>query len=234
MLVGVDQHSDYPPAIVGPLARVGPDLHVDVEKIRALSPDLVLYSQTIPGHEVALAELEASGLPVLVLAPQTLDDVYADIERIGDALGVNGRGQKLAAEMRAAIGGDPPLPWRLRVLVEWWPKPVIAAGRRSWVTDLLRLAGGANALEERDVASAPLGDDEVRDLAPNAVVIAWCGVPERNYRVDIVRNRAGWRDVPAVRDGCVYPITEAWLGRPGPRLVEGYRALRRVCEATVG
>jgi iron complex transport system substrate-binding protein len=234
LLVGVDQHSDHPPEIVGSLARVGPDLHVDVGLILALAPDLVLYSLTIPGHEIALAELQAANVPVLVLAPKSLDDVYADVVRIADALGVHERGVRLAAEMKAAIGGDPPLSWRPRVLVEWWPKPVIAAGRRSWVTDLLRLAGGINALEDRDVASTPLGDDEVVALAPNAVVIAWCGVPAHKYRPDIVASRAGWRDVPAVRDACIYPITEAWLGRPGPRLVDGYRALRQILETTVG
>ena len=54
-IVGCDDHSDFPPEVVGRAARVGPDLHVDVEKVKALRPDLVVYSLTIPGHERALA-----------------------------------------------------------------------------------------------------------------------------------------------------------------------------------
>jgi iron complex transport system substrate-binding protein len=39
--------------------------------------------------------------------------------------------------------------------------------------------------------------------------------------------------VPAVKHGRIYPVTEAFLGRPGPRLVEGYRALTRICSVAV-
>ena len=58
--------------------------------------------------------------------------------------------------------------------------------------------------------------------------MSWCGVPIENYRSDIVRRRAGWAGVPAIRNDQIYAVTEAFLGRPGPRLVEGYRALRKL------
>jgi iron complex transport system substrate-binding protein len=44
----------------------------------------------------------------------------------------------------------------------------------------------------------------------------------------VVLRREGWEDIPAVRHQRVHPITEAFLGRPGPRLVDGYRALRKL------
>jgi len=50
----------------------------------------------------------------------------------------------------------------------------------------------------------------------------------------VVRRRPGWAAVPALRHDRIVPITEAWLGRPGPRLVEGYRALRAVIDAVAG
>src|SRR5687767_10391073 len=51
LLVGVDDHSDYPVEVVKRLPRVGPDLGIDVERVKALQPDLVLASLTVPGHE---------------------------------------------------------------------------------------------------------------------------------------------------------------------------------------
>lgn len=231
-IVGVDDHSDFPADVVARAARVGPDLHVDVAKVAACRPDLVLYSDTIPGHDKALAELRAAGLRVEVIAPRSVADVLANVLHIADLLGVPDRGRALADELLAGLAPSSPLSWSPRVLVEWWPKPSIAAGRRSWVHDLIVAAGGRNALDE-DVASRPLGDDEAARLAPDLIVVAWCGVPLHKYRTELVLNRPTWSEVPAVRERAVVPITEAWLGRPGPRLVLGYRALRRALEEVI-
>ncbi|MBA2320193.1 MAG: ABC transporter substrate-binding protein [Deltaproteobacteria bacterium] len=226
-LVGVDDHSDFPEEVVADLPRVGPDLSIDVDAVAALRPDLVLASLTVPGHERIVAALVARGLPFVAPEPVSLDDVYRDIRDIGNALGADRAAEEEVARMQAAM---PPvhLDRRPTVLVEWWPKPVIVPGRQSWVTDLIHLAGGRNPLAERDVKSTPVTDDEVVALAPDAVVISWCGVPLHRYRRDVVSRRAAWAGVPAVRNERIVPITEAFLGRPGPRLVEGYRALRAV------
>ncbi|MGH8518151.1 MAG: ABC transporter substrate-binding protein [Panacagrimonas sp.] len=230
-LVGVDDDSDYPPEVVGPLPKLGRDLSLDVARVRELAPDLVLSSRTLPGHDQIVTELEAQGLRTLVCEPLHLDDVYDDIGRIAQALGVPERGAALVEEMRAAM---PPVPVRAdapRVLVEWWPKPVIAPTRESWATDLVTLAGGVNPWEGLAGKSQPLTDEQVLDARPDVVVMAWCGVPLHNYRADIVRRRPGWEAVPAVRNDRIHAVTEAFLGRPGPRLVQGYRALRALIAA---
>jgi iron complex transport system substrate-binding protein len=114
------------------------------------------------------------------------------------------------------------------VLVQWWPKPVIAPGRRSWVDDLLRGAGARNPLGDEAVKSRPLDDAEVADIGPDVIVLSWCGVDPAKYRPDVVYRNEAFADVPAVREGRVVCIPEAWMGRPGPRLVEGSRALHEV------
>jgi iron complex transport system substrate-binding protein len=230
LLVGIDTDSDHPPEVVAPLPKLGRDLELDVAGVIALKPDLVLSSLTVPGHERIVGELEAAGLPTLVCDPQSLEDIYSDIRRIAAALGVAQRGEKLVAEMRAAMPSVTSAR-RPRLLVEWWPKPVIVPARRSWASDLVMLAGGENPWGQVDAKSAPLTDEQILAAAPDAVVMSWCGVREENYRADIVRRRPGWADVPAVKHNRIVPITEAWLGRPGPRVVEGYRALRRVVES---
>jgi len=227
LLVGIDTDSDHPPEVVAPLPKLGRDLDLDVAGVLALEPDLVLTSLTVPGHERIVGELEAAGVRTLVCDPRSLDDVYDDIRRLAEALEVPERGERLVRQMRAAMPRLA-LPRPPPVLVEWWPKPVIAPARQSWVTDLIELAGGRNPWGGIDAKSLPLEDAQVLAAAPAAVVMSWCGVKQENYRAEIVRRRPGWQDVPAVRHDRIVPITEAWLGRPGPRLVEGYRALREV------
>jgi iron complex transport system substrate-binding protein len=231
LLVGVDTDSDFPADIVAPLPKLGRDLELDVAQVVALKPDLVLTSLTVPGHEEIVVELRKAGLATIVCDPQSLDDVYADIRNIAEALNVASRGDALVAQMREAmppvkVAADAP-----KILVEWWPKPVIAPARRSWTTDLIALAGGVNPCGSVDAKSVSLANAWIVDAAPDAIVMSWCGVREENYRADVVCRREGFAGVPAVRQGRVVPITEAFLGRPGPRLVEGYRALRKLVAA---
>jgi iron complex transport system substrate-binding protein len=225
----VDADSDYPPEVVAPLPKPGRDLDLDVAAVAALKPDLVLTSLTVPGHERIVGELRARGLPHLVVDPVGLDGVYDSIIQVAEALGVLRKGRALVARMQAEMPPVEPGGGRARVLVEWWPKPVIAPARQSWVNGLLRLAGGVNPFESRDGKSAEISDDEARAAAPDAIVMSWCGVKEDKYRPEVVARRPGWAGVPAVRDGRIHAVTEAFLGRPGPRLVEGYRALARIC-----
>jgi iron complex transport system substrate-binding protein len=108
---------------------------------------------------------------------------------------------------------------------------VIAPGRRSWVHDLLERAGARNALGHRDVKSEPLTDEAVAHLAPDIIVVSWCGVRFEKYRPEVVSANPAFQSVPAVASGRVACVPEAFLGRPGPRLVEGHAALRALTAA---
>ena len=229
LLVGVDDHSDFPPDLVRSLPRVGPDLTIDVDRVAALKPDLVLASLTVPGHERVVESLERAKLPYVATEPTRVEDVYADVRKVGDLLGLQERAAEVVEEMRAAFRPKPSAPGgRPKVLVEWWPKPVIVPGAKSWVTDMIAAAGGTNPLGEEPVKSRPITDEEARAMDPDAVVISWCGVRPEKYRPDVVARRPAWRELRAVTSGRIFPISEAFLGRPGPRLVDGVRALERV------
>lgn len=241
LLVGVDDHSDWPPELVDPLPKVGPDLDIDVDAVAGLEPDLVLATLTVPGHEKVVAKLEAAGLPFIAPEPVSIPDVYRDIREIAGLLGVEERGETVVAEMRQVLGdGVPGAPGpdgggdaddRPSILIQWWPKPVITPGRLSWAHEAVVRAGGRTTLGHEEVKSRPLENDEVVALAPDAIVLSWCGVHPDKYRPDVVLNNPDFADVPAVRNGQVHCIGEPFLGRPGPRLVEGVRRLREVVSA---
>ena len=229
-LIGVDDDSDHPPEIVATLPKLGRDLDLDVAAVIALKPDLVLSSLTVPGHERIVDALEAAGIRTLVCDPQSLEDVYGDVRRIAAALGVAHRVERLVTQKRERMQPVERTA-RPRVLLEWWPKPVIVPARRSWATDLVELAGGINPWGAMDAKSKPLEPHEAIAASPDIVVMSWCGVAEANYRAEVVRRRPGWQAVPAVAHNRIFPITEAWLGRPGPRLMDGYDALKRHIDA---
>jgi len=231
-LVGVDDHSDYPPEVVEPLPRIGPDLDIDVERVIQLEPDLVITSLTVPGHERCLGRLQAAGLPCLVTEPHSLAGVASDIRRIGLAIDAVAAAEVLAGRFDQALTRPRPDHIPVPVLVEWWPKPVIVPGRRSWVNEMLELAGAINPWVNEDAESLEVDTAKVVDAAPQVIVMSWCGVQEDKYRPHIVRRRPGWDRVPAVRDNRIIPISEAWLGRPGPRLLQGIEKLRSAINQT--
>jgi len=236
LLVGVDDHSDWPPALVDPLPKVGPDLDIDVERVADLEPDLVLATLTVPGHERVVERLEAAKLPFVAPEPTSIPDVYRDIRDIGELLGVTHRAEALVAQMRAELGdGSAPGAVSDRdgpsILIQWWPKPVITPGRLSWAHEAVLRAGGRTPIGDEEVKSRPITNEEVVALAPDAIVLSWCGVHPDKYRPEVVLENPDFADVPAVRNRQVHCIGEPFLGRPGPRLVEGVRALRQVVEA---
>jgi iron complex transport system substrate-binding protein len=230
-LVGVDDHSDFPAEALRRLPRVGPDLDIDIAKVASLKPDLVLATLTVPGHERVVEGLEKAGLPYIAPEPITLADVYASIRTIAALLGAPKRGEGIVMEMKETLCPVPPLAEPPSVLVQWWPRPVIAPTSESWVNDLFRLAGAHNPLGSEPGKSRPLKDEAVARLDPDAIILSWCGVNPSKYRPDVIYRNPLWQGVKALRHGRVFSIPEAYLGRPGPRLVEGYKALRRIVEA---
>lgn len=228
-LVGVDDHSDFPDDVVARLPRVGPDLDIDVERVAALRPDLVLASLTVPGHERIVERLSRARLPFIATEPVSLSDVYDDIAKVGELVGARDRAAAVVLEMKRELEARPAEAGPA-VLVEWWPKPVIVPGRLSWVTDMIAAAGGRNPLGDEPVKSRPITDDEARAFDPDAVVISWCGVKLEKYRPDVVRRRAAWQGLSALERSAIYCVPEAYLGRPGPRLTEGVRALRAIVQ----
>src|SRR5919201_2993003 len=148
-LVGLDDFSDWPPAVQH-LPRVGRDLDVDLERVACLEPDLVLASLSVPGMERNIERLASSGLPYAVIEPRGLDGVFENVREVAALLGEPERGERLAAELRARmdaiVGAAAPAAaqHRPRVYWEWWPRPPITPGGRSWMTRLIAMAGGWN------------------------------------------------------------------------------------------
>ncbi|MEX2355448.1 MAG: cobalamin-binding protein [Thermaerobacterales bacterium] len=231
-LVGVDDHSDYPPEVVGDLPRVGPDLQIDIDRAAALKPDLILASLSVPGMERNVEQLVERGLRHIVLNALSMEEVFADILWVARETGSEERGLQVVSRMKerlAAVSGEveklragrPPV----NLFWEWWPKPLITPGRQSWINDVCRIAGARNIFEDLDAASQPVESETVVARSPDAVVLCWCGTLQPMMDPERVRQRPGWAGLAAVRDDRIFALPEELFGRPGPRLVEGAEIL---------
>ena len=227
MLVGVDEHSDSPAELVAKLPKVGPDLTIDIKKVAELKPDLVLATLTVPGHEKNIEGLQKAALNYIAPEPVSLADVFDNIRQIASLLGKDEKGSELVAKMKAELE---PVSSKLKpkILVQWWNKPTISPAKLSWVSDLIALAGGENPLAHEDYKSRPISNQEVAEINPDIIVLAWCGVDYKKLRPDVIYKNKLWSEVKAVKNKQVFTIPEAFLGRPGPNLVLGYKELKRI------
>lgn len=230
-LVAVDDHSDHPASVVEKLPRLGPDLSIDVAALESLNPDIVLASLTVPGHEKVVEEIAARGLPYVAPDPQSLSDIFRDIGDIAHRLAVPERGEALIGWMKKGLQRVNPSRPGKPVLIEWWPRPVYAPGQNSWVNEMLELAGAVNPWNEFPAHSFELTPEQANEKDPEAIVISWCGIDPSNYKPEKVLSRSGWQEISAIRHEKVFCISEAYLGRPGPRVVEGVRRLKRVVKS---
>jgi iron complex transport system substrate-binding protein len=225
-VVGVDVWSDYPPR-VRELPKVGSDLHVDIDAVRTLEPDLVVASLHVPGMQDNIPLFEAAGLAYLAVGGVGLEGVWRDMRIVGRYLGRLERADRLVADTqrRMALVGErygvvehrPTVHW------EWSARPVVA-GRRSWISEIIRLAGGENAYGDLDVESTRLTVEEAVARQPEVVVACWCGARKLPTEHRIL-SRPGWEATPAVRNSRVVVFAEDLFGRPGPRLADGLEKL---------
>ncbi len=217
-VVGADDDSDHPAAVAG-LPRVGRDLQIDVERVAALAPDLVLASLSVPGMERNVAALAARRLPFLTLNPQSLGEVLADIRLVGRVTGAEGAAatlvidleRRIAAVQAATAALDPAA--RPVVYWEWWPRPPISPGRRSWITDLLALAGARNLHGDADRTSLVVEDAATRAADPEVAIVCWCGARKLVAPAKIAA-RPGWK---AYARSARAASTRCWKRRSGDR-----------------
>ena len=227
-VVACEDSSDFPPEVQG-LPRLGPDLGPDLDALAALEPDLVLSSLSVPGMERVVTGLRARGIPQLVLAPRSYADVLAEIERCGAALGVADRAADVVADLgrqRGALEAANGRGARVRVYLEWWPKPMFTPGVDCYSNELIALAGGVNVFGDRPGASLQITPDDVVAAKPDICFVSWCGVAEDKLDPDNLRRRPGLQSLRAP----VYTLDERFSGRPGPRMLEASRRIAAAIE----
>jgi iron complex transport system substrate-binding protein len=213
---------------------------VDAERLRALKPELILTQSrcevcavSLEDVQQALADWTGARPQILSLSPARLEDVWGDVQRVGEAIGIGDRAKEVTDALRArtqsiaqraATHTDAPT-----VLCLDWIDPPMAAGY--WVPELVALAGG-QAVGVTPGASAPRLDwDAIGASNPDLIVVMPCGFGLERTRMEMsmLDSHSAWKGLRAVREGQVY-LTDgnAYFNRPGPRLVESLEILTEI------
>ena len=212
---------------------------IDLERFREVSPDLILTQElcdvcALDYAEVVQAAQYVSPKPRIVsLAPGSLADVLSDIARIGHATAkereaetvVRELNERIAKVKQSAATSDR----RPRVACLEWLDPLYSAGH--WVPELVALAGGEEGLATKGKPSAKIQWEELKQFAPEAIVLMPCGLNiERTLReASLLAAFPGWDELPAVKQKRVFVVDgPSFFNRSGPRLIGGLEILAQI------
>lgn len=222
-LVGDTTYCDYPEAAKA-VAKVGDTLHPSLERIIALRPQLILVS-TASQLETFTAQLQERCISVYVTDPHDLEAVFRSITNLGELLDEREQAGKLVADLRARatnVGQAVKTPPPVKVFYQLSRAPLYTAGRDSFVTDLIKRAGGESVTA--DVAGAwPRYSDEAALAArPEAIIMASEDAMGTAASTELAEPL---KHSPANENKRVYTINGELLSRPGPRLIDGLEQL---------
>ncbi len=225
-LKGVSRFSDYPPAAVS-FPKVGSYVHLDVERIVALRPDICIGIKD--GNPLAVVkQLEALSIPFFGVDPSDLDSVVGSILAIGDLLGASARAQAVTQDMLQRIEAvkqkTKAVRHRPRVFVQIGISPIVSVGNDTFIHQLITLSGGTN------VAAGPnpyprFSREQVISLAPEVMVIS--SMARATVFEQVKAQWLEWPAIPAVRNKAVHIAPSNIFDRPTPRLVDGLEQMAR-------
>jgi len=224
-VVGVTDYCDYPEEALDK-DKVGGFWQPSLEKIVALTPDLVL----MPESPELISELENLGLTFVVVEPEDINGILANIELIGQITGTEEGAEALTADIRARMDsiiaktGDAQKPRVFYVIDASDPSKPWTAGAGSFIDALIGLAGGENIAATAG-QWAQFSLEALVNADPEIIIV---DVSQGDALVPDFESLSGWSQTTAIATGRIHFIDGDLTSRPGPRMVDGLEEMARI------
>lgn len=217
--------------------------HLDSASLERLAPDLIVTQELCDVCAVSYATVDRAakrlrGDPRLVsLEPSSLDDVFTTIRFLGELTGRDSGARILIDGLQKRVDRlrrrSDRFAARPRTLILEWTDPPMGAGH--WSPGLLELAGGVPVLARPGADSQRLAWDAIAAADPDIVIVGPCGfdLARTRHAIAELDSIAEWTALRAHRSKQIFAIDgNAYLNRPGPRLVDTAEILARMIDGT--
>lgn len=223
-LVGVSDYCDLPPGVA--LPRCGGTLNPNFERILRLQPDLIFL---LGRMERVQQFAEGHGMRAIAAGVDSFADLTRAITLVGDTLGCSARATDLNARLRERLE-------RVRRQAEKLPrfrclvlldrergslKRMMSVGRTSYLSEMLRAAGGVNVFDEQGQPYFTASRESIVALRPEVIFELQPGTHLDDAQARQLRD--DWNTeptIPAVKTGRIVVTADDFMTVPGPQMVE--------------
>ncbi|RDJ99424.1 cobalamin-binding protein [Paraburkholderia lacunae] len=225
-LVGAVSYSDYPPE-AKQLPRVGDNKALDLERIAALKPDLIVVWRH-GNAQRQLDRLRDMHVPLFFSEPHHLDDVAVSLTRLGQLLGTSPTADAAAAafrhdiaQLRMRYASRPPV----SVFYQVWDQPLMTLNGEHMVSDAIALCGGRNVFAKLEPLVPTVSTEAVLAADPEAIVTAAPGATRPATTLPQLDSWRAWPGLKAVANNNLFAIDGDLINRPAPRIALGAKQL---------
>ena len=224
-LIGTVKYSDYPEAAKA-IPRIGDNRQLDIERIIAMKPDLLVVWMH-GAYERVLEPLRKSGIPYFFSEPHKLEQIPETLLKLGSLFGTEKQAQMSANAFReqlTQLSTRYQNKSQVRTFYQVWGKPIFTLNDKSIVSDVLRICGGENIFGHLSAAAPTLSTEAVIQENPELIITG----DSDNQAGSGVEQWKGFTTMLAVKNQNLVAVDGDQLNRAGPRIIDGAKI---VCEA---
>lgn len=221
-IVGTVSYSDYPPQ-ARDIPRVGDNKALDLERIAALKPDLIVVWRH-GNAQKQTDRLRALGMPLFYSEPRKLEAIPENLEKLGALMGTETVANRAASDFRQQVetlrktyANRPPV----TVFYQVWQQPLMTLNGQHLVSDLLTLCGGRNLFAKEAPLVPTVSVEAVIAGNPEAMLTAGMGATRPDKPLADFSMWEKWKQVTAVARNNLFIIDGDLVNRAGPRVVQG-------------
>jgi iron complex transport system substrate-binding protein len=222
-LVSVSAFSNFPES-VKKLPVTSDARSIDLEKIKQLKPDLIIYWRGgTPETQIESVKKVLSGsTQFMFVEPKQLNDIATDIEKLGQALGTSTVAKKNATAFRSEVSKlkkkyQNSNQRKVRVFYQVWAQPLMTLNQDHLISDIIELCGGEQLFAKEKLLVTTVSKEAVVKANPEIIFTA---IDSKQMKMDW----SMWQSIPqlaATQNKALIEIDADTISRPSQRILLG-------------
>lgn len=222
LIAGAVSYSDFPED-AKKIPQIGDNRDVDIERIIAMKPDLLVLSRQVTSDRQE-QQLRSLHIPLYYCEPRTMAAIPSSVKRLGQLAGSAAQADKVAQQLQQQLDAltsryarRPPV----RMFYQVWDKPLFTLNGRHIVSDAIRICGGVNIFSGLKILAPTVSIEAVLQEDPEAII----GTAEEHPADGGLAMWQRYPSMTAVQHKNLFLLDGNLINRAGPRMLDGATAL---------